>query len=56
MAGELKNRTKLGDAVDNKLYNKLNQIKNNTKIPRSRLLDEALELLIEKRKDDLDKE
>lgn len=45
MAGKLVNRTKLGDAVDNKLYENLVTLNKITKIPRSKLLDRALELL-----------
>lgn len=55
LAGKLVNRTKLGDAIDNNLYNKLNILKENTRIPRSKLLDEAVELLLEKYKDKLEK-
>lgn len=55
MAGKLVNRTKLGDAIDNNLYDKLNILKENTRIPRSKLLDEAVELLLEKYKDKLEK-
>lgn len=51
MAGKLVNRTKLGDAVDNKLYENLVEIHKSTKIPRSKLLDRALELLSEEYKD-----
>lgn len=50
MAGELVNRTKSGDAIDNKLLNELNKLKKITKVPRSKLLDEAIELLLEKYK------
>ena len=55
LAGKLVNRTKLGDAIDNNLYDKLNILKENTRIPRSKLLDEAVELLLEKYKDKLEK-
>lgn len=55
MAGKLVNRTKLGDAIHNDLYEKLNILKENTRIPRSKLLDEAVELLLEKYKDQLEK-
>lgn len=50
MAGELVNRTKSGDAIDNKLLDELNKLKKITKVPRSKLLDEAIELLLEKYK------
>ena len=50
MAGELVNRTKSGDAIDNKLLDELNKLKKITKVPRSKLLDEAIEILLEKYK------
>lgn len=56
MAGKLVNRTKLGDAINNDLCNELNKLKEITKIPRSKLLDEAVELLLEKYKDVLKQE
>ena len=45
----LKTRTAIGSAVDIDLYNKLKDYSNETKIPISRLLDMAIELLLEKR-------
>lgn len=45
--GKLKNRTKLGDAVDNELYQRLCELSATTRIPRSRLLDDAIALLLE---------
>ena len=46
----LKNRTRISNAVDNDLYRQLKELSNDTKIPISKLLDEAIKLLIEKRK------
>ena len=54
MAGALVNRKKLGNAVDIKLSNNLDKINAITKIPKSKLLDIALELLSEKYKSELD--
>lgn len=44
----LENRTKIGSAIDTKLYNKLKELSEKTRIPISKLLDEALEDLIRK--------
>lgn len=44
----LENRTKIGSAIDTKLYNKLKELSEKTMIPISKLLDEALEDLIRK--------
>ena len=38
----LKNRQRLGSAVDKGLYKKLKKLSVDTKIPMSRLLDEAI--------------
>jgi len=46
----LKNRKTLSNAVRTELYEQLKQMSNETKIPMSKLLDEAIELLIQKRK------
>lgn len=46
----LVNRKKLGDAVRNELYDNLTEIHKETGIPRSRLLDQALEMLSDKYK------
>ena len=48
---DLKNRTPLGSAIDTILYNKLKELSKNTKAPMSKLLDEAIEDLLIKRKD-----
>lgn len=44
----LTTRTPLSNAVDTKLYDKLKELSEKTRIPMSKLLDEALELLFEK--------
>ena len=46
----LKNRTPISNAVDTKLYEALRDLSRETKVPISRLLDEAIEDLLEKRK------
>lgn len=44
----LKNRVRIGSAIDKKLYEQLKYLSKQTKIPISKLLDEALEDLIKK--------
>ena len=44
----LKNRTRIGSAIDAELYNKLKELSEKTRIPISKLLDEALEDLFKK--------
>ncbi|MEF9992430.1 MAG: ribbon-helix-helix domain-containing protein [Romboutsia sp.] len=44
----LKNRTKIGSAVDKELYTKLQELSKITRIPISKLLDEAIENLLSK--------
>lgn len=44
----LKTRTPLSNAVDTKLLHKLQQLSKDTRIPQSKLLDEAIELLLQK--------
>ena len=46
----LKNRTKIGSAIDTELYNKLKELSEKTRIPISKLLYEALFDLLEKHK------
>ena len=46
----LKNRTKIGSAIDAELYSKLKELSEKTRIPISKLLDEALCDLLEKYK------
>ena len=45
---ELKNRIRISSSVDKKLYDVFEEIANETKIPKSKLYDIALELLAEK--------
>lgn len=44
----LKNRTRIGSAIDTELYSKLKQLSESSRIPISKLLDEALEDLLKK--------
>ena len=46
----LKNRERIGSAIDKVLLNKLREYSKESKIPLSRLLDEASEDLLNKRK------
>lgn len=48
----LKNRTPLSNAVKTELYEALRNLSHETKVPISRLLDEAIEDLLKKRKPD----
>jgi len=41
----LKNRTRIGSAIDTKLYYKLKNLSETSQIPISKLLDNALKLL-----------
>jgi len=41
----LKNRTRIGSAIDTELYNKLKKLSETSQIPISKLLDNALTLL-----------
>ncbi len=45
----LKNRTRIGSSIDNKLFEQLHLLSKQTKIPISKLLDEAIENLIKTR-------
>lgn len=45
----LRNRKPLSNAVKNELYDGLKELSDKTKIPMSRLLDEAIEDLLNKR-------
>lgn len=47
---QLKNRTKISTTLLNDLYEKISQLSEETRIPQSRLFDEAVELLLEKHK------
>lgn len=44
----LKTRVRIGSAIDKQLYEKLKLLSKETRIPISRLLDEAIECLISK--------
>lgn len=44
------NREKISSSVDKELYKKLRELSEKTKVPISRLLDEAIEDLLDKRK------
>lgn len=44
----LKTRTKIGSAIDKELYDKLKELSETTRIPISKLLDEAISDLIKK--------
>lgn len=47
---DLKNRVRIGNAVDKQLFEKLKQLSEQTMIPMSRLLDRGIELLLEEYK------
>jgi len=44
---DLKNRVRIGNAVDKKLFDKLKELSKETMIPMSKLLDRGIELLLE---------
>lgn len=46
--GTLKNRTRFSNTLENKLYAAFNELSEETMIPKSKLLDEAIKLLLEK--------
>lgn len=50
----LANRTRIGSAIDKTLYENLQQLSKITRIPISRLLDEAIEDLLIKHKSSSD--
>lgn len=56
MKGDLKNRERFGVAVDKKLLEGLRDLSAKTRIPASRLVDEALEDLMKKYKDSASRE
>lgn len=43
----LKNRTRISNAVDNELYQQLQELSKETQVPISKLLDNAIKLLID---------
>lgn len=45
---ELVNRTRVSTSIDTKLVERLEEVHKATKIPKSKLYDEALELLLKK--------
>jgi len=45
---DLKNRTRIGNTVNNKLLEQFKQLSKDTKIPMSKLLDEAISDLLNK--------
>lgn len=45
----LKTRTPISNSLDNQLWKAFDQLHNETKIPKSKLLDEAVELLLKSR-------
>jgi len=45
----LKNRSQITSTLKNELYDQLKELSNETDIPISKLLDQAVELLFEKR-------
>ncbi len=47
---DLKTRTRIGNTLDTYLLKKLKELSNDTRIPMSRLLDEAVQDLIKKHK------
>lgn len=49
---DLKNRTRIGSAIDNELLEKLKGLSKETRVPQSKLLDEAIELLLREYKND----
>lgn len=46
----LVHRVRISNSIDKELYNKLKELSEDTKIPMSKLLDEAIEDLLIKRK------
>ena len=46
--GNLKNRKQIGSAVDIKLLKKFKELSKKSRIPQSKLLDEAIEDLLKK--------
>lgn len=56
MKGELRNRERFGVAVEKKLLEGLRNLSAKTRIPASRLVDEALEDLMKKYKVEISRE
>lgn len=51
----LANRTAFSNAIDTALYQQLEELHRRTRIPKSKLMDEAIQLLLEKHARDSDK-
>ncbi|EDT87193.1 ribbon-helix-helix domain-containing protein [Clostridium botulinum] len=51
----LVHRTRISNSIDKDLYNKLKKLSKETRIPMSRLLDEAIEDLLRKHKHSAEK-
>lgn len=49
MRNDLKNRTQICSSIDNELNERLSALSKETKVPKSKLLDEAIEILLKKR-------
>lgn len=49
--GKLKNRTRISNAVDKDLWNQMQELSKTTQIPISKLLDNAIKLLLESYKE-----
>lgn len=49
MSNDLKTRIRIGNSVNKLLFEKLKTLSEDTKIPMSKLLDEAIEDLLNKR-------
>lgn len=43
---ELKNRIRVSTSIDKELYDKFEQLSSNTMIPKSKLFDKAIELVL----------
>ena len=52
----LKYRTRFTSSIKNELVSKFNELAKQTRIPKSRLLDEAIEDLLEKHKREREKD
>lgn len=46
--GSLKNRTRFSNTMENELFAKFDELSEETMIPKSKLLDEAIKLLLQK--------
>ncbi len=48
---DLKNRVRIGNAIDKELFQQLKKLSKETMIPMSRLLDRGIELVLEEYKE-----